>query len=269
MDKEKILNNTSIKVYILENQFDIYNEIAQVMLEKLKNNNYKGKITSFILPVGPRGQYSRFARLCNIEKVSCKNLILINMDEYLDPYKDKHIPENNVFSFRRFMKDNLYNLLDSKVRLKSENIFFPDPNKLGVIDEIINELGGVDICFGGVGINGHIGFNEPISEDLITLDDFKILGTRIVNISLETILVQSLRYGGDLDIVPRKAVTIGIKEILKAKELRFYLEHNRQAAVLRKAIFMEPTSRFPITIIKEHKKSSITITENVLSNYWN
>lgn len=54
------------------------------MANKLKENNQKGIFTSFILPVGPTGQYKRFARICNLEKISCKNLITVNMDEYLD-----------------------------------------------------------------------------------------------------------------------------------------------------------------------------------------
>lgn len=52
------------------------------MVEKLRDNNKRDTMTSFILPVGPTGQYIRFARICNIKKISCKNLITINMDEY-------------------------------------------------------------------------------------------------------------------------------------------------------------------------------------------
>lgn len=67
------------------------------MVTKLKGNNKKGVLTSFILPVGPKGQYKRFARICNMEKISCKNLITINMDEYLDDngnyISEDHPPE--------------------------------------------------------------------------------------------------------------------------------------------------------------------------------
>jgi len=52
-----------------------------------------------------------------------------------------------------------------------------------------------------------------------------------------------------------------------SKELGFYLEHNCQSAVLRKAIFEKPTPSFPVTFLKEHKNSSITLSENVLRNY--
>ena len=110
ISEEEILNNTRIKVCLVEDKTDIYNDIARVMANKLKENNQKGNITSFIIPVGPTGQYKRFAAICNAEKISCKNLITINMDEYLDD-RGNYIPENHLLSFRGFMKENLFHLL--------------------------------------------------------------------------------------------------------------------------------------------------------------
>ena len=67
--ENEILNNSKIKVYLVEATIDIYNDIARVMANKIRENNQKGAVTSFILPVGPKGQYRRFARICNIEKI--------------------------------------------------------------------------------------------------------------------------------------------------------------------------------------------------------
>ncbi|MCL5986765.1 MAG: glucosamine-6-phosphate isomerase [Actinobacteria bacterium] len=263
--KEKeILNNDKIRVHVVDSNVDLYNDIARVMLNKIKENNEKRISTSFILPVGPRGQYRRFARLSNIEKISCKNLVTINMDEYLDS-TDRLIPENHPLSFRGFMKSNLFDLLDDKLKIKPENVFFPDPENPSQIKELISELGGVDICFGGVGINGHIAFNEPIDDELITNDEFKALETRILDVLRETIAINSLSYGGHTEIVPRRCITIGVSEILMARELRFYLEHDWQSAVLKKIIFTNPTPSFPATFLKEHFNSSLTISKNVLS----
>ncbi len=262
----EILNNDFIKIYVVENKIDIYNEIARIMVDKLKENNRKGNVTSFILPVGPRGQYKRFAEICNKENISCKNLITINMDEYLDS-TDNLIPESSALSFRAFMKENLFNLLKNSLKVKPQNIFFPDPNNPKQIEKVIKEIGGVDICFGGVGINGHIAFNEPMDEKSITRQKFKCLKTRVQEISQDTIIINSIEYGGYTDFIPKKCVTIGMAEIFMSKELRFYLEHDWQSAVLRKAIFEKPTSSFPVTYLKEHKKSSITLSENVLRKY--
>ena len=266
INEEEILGNNKIKVYLVEANTDIYNDIAMVMTNKLKENNQKGIITSFILPVGPTGQYKRFARICNTERISCKNLITINMDEYLDD-NDNYISEDHLLSFRGFMKENLFSQLDDDLKIKPENIYFPDPNNTGEIEKVIEELGGVDICFGGVGINGHIAFNEPMDESLITVDEFRKLKTRVLDVSRDTIVVNSLKYGGHTEFIPGRCITIGMAEIFMAKELRFYLEHDWQSAVLRKAIFEKLTPSFPATFLKEHENSNITVSENVLRNY--
>lgn len=78
--ENKILNNELIAVNSVENKVDIYNEIARTMVNKLKENNQKGNKTSFILPIGPRKQYLRFVKICNLEKISCKNLTTLIMD---------------------------------------------------------------------------------------------------------------------------------------------------------------------------------------------
>lgn len=264
--KDKILSSSRIKVYVLEDKIDVYNEIARIMADKLKQNNKKGTTTSFILPVGPRGQYRRFAAICNMENISCKNLITINMDEYLDN-NDNLISEKSPLSFRGFMKKNLFNLLNDKLKVKPENIFFPDPDNTLGIEKVIKEIGGVDICFGGIGINGHIAFNEPMDEKLIKVDEFLNLKTRVLDISKDTIVINSIKYGGHTEFIPKRCITIGISEIFMSKELRFYLEHNWQSAVLRKAIFLDPTPSFPATYLKEHKRSSLTVSRNVLREY--
>jgi len=263
ISEDEILNNKKIKIYRVGSKIDIYNEIAKAMANKLKENNEKGIPTSFIIPVGPRGQYRRFVRICNTKKISCKNLITINMDEYLDD-NDNLIPEKHPLSFRSFMKENLFHLLDDDLKIKPENIFFPDPNNTSQIEKVISEIGGVDICFGGVGINGHIAFNEPIDEKEISVDEFRRLKTRKLNVSRDTIIISSLKYGGHTEFIPRRCITIGMAEIFMARELKFYLEHDWQSAVLKKAIFGRLTPSFPVTFLREHKNSSITVSENVL-----
>lgn len=268
INEDDILGNNKVKVYLVETNIDIYNDIARVMANKLKENNQKGIITSFILPIGPKGQYKRFVRICNTEKISCKNLITINMDEYLND-NDNYISEDHPLSFRGFMKENLFKQLNDDLKIKPENIYFPDPNNSVEIEKVIEELDGVDICFGGVGINGHIAFNEPMDGNLITIDEFRKLKTRILDVSKETVVINSIKYGGHTEFIPRRCITIGIAEIFMAKELRFYLEHDWQSAVLRKIIFMDPTPSFPASFLKEHKNSSITVSENVLKNFDN
>lgn len=265
--EEEIIGNNEIKVSLVENRIDIYNDIARVMADRLKINNEKGRNTSFILPVGPCGQYKRFVRICNEENITCKNLITINMDEYLDD-SDNYISESHPMSFRGFMRRGLFDLLNNDLKIKKENIFFPNPKKLDEVTEIIEELGGADICFGGIGINGHIAFNEPLnSDDGGTVDQYKKFKTRILNVAKDTIIINSIKYGGYTELVPRRCITIGMFEILLSKELRFYLEHNWQSAVLRKTLYQEQDPGFPATLLRMHKNCSLIISSNVLDRY--
>lgn len=270
-DKIKNINSglqkeLNFELFFVESSIDIYNDIAITMANKLKENNLKGIPTTFILPVGPKGQYTRFARICNNEKISCKNLITINMDEFLKDDKS-YISMRNPLSFRRFMKENLFDLLNHELSINPKNVFFPNPKNLDEINDLITQLKDVDICFVGAGINGHIAFNEPISKGNITLTDFKNLKTRVVELSKETITTTALKVGGYIENIPKKAITIGLKEILKSKEIKLYLEHNHQAAILERILSNEISQEFPITLIKLHHKISITASNNVLIYY--
>jgi len=267
IDRDEILNNKYLRTSIVEDKIDIYNDIARVMAKKLVENNKKGIKTSFILPVGPRGQYKRFAHICNTERISCRDLITINMDEFLDD-RDNLIPKDHPLSFRGFMDRNLFSLLDDKLKLKHSNIFFPDPKNITLLGDLIEDMGGADICFGGIGINGHLAFNEPICESKIGSNEFMGLKTRILDVAKETIIMSSLKCGGNIDLIPKRCITLGMAEIFKSKKLKFYLEHGWQHTVLIRSIFEDPKPSFPATLIKVHKNSSITISKNVLSiNY--
>ena len=90
-----------------------------------------------------------------------REVMLINMDEYLAP-DGGWISLQHPLSFRAFMDRLFYNLLDPHLAPRQENRVFPDPANPGAIQNLIDSRGGVDACFGGIGINGHIAFNEPI-----------------------------------------------------------------------------------------------------------
>lgn len=265
-DITDIIADEGNRIHCLANSAGIYDDIARQMADKLKENNSRGTGTLFILPVGPRGQYVRFAKMCNNEKISCRNLMTINMDEFLDQ-DDNYYPETNPFSFRGFMKDNLFKILDDKVRMRDENIIFPDPGKPDKIFKLIDKHGGADICFAGAGINGHVAFNEPVSDDIISLDEFKKLKTRTLDLAYETVIMTSLKHGGYVENVPRRCITIGMAEILLSKEVRVYLEHPHQAAIFEKMVFSRPSPEIPVTILKEHPGYKLFVSREVVDSY--
>ena len=261
MDIKELLKDR-MDIDVLKTRFEIYNDIARLMADTLRKNNESNKTTSFILPVGPRGQYQRFARICNSEHISCRNLITINMDEFLND-DGGYIDQSNPISFRGFMKKNLFDRLKSKLAIRPENIYFPNPNKPEELGLLVEELGGADMCFSGVGINGHIAFNEPLKE--MSVEDFMELGTRKINISRDTIIMTSLKYNGFIDLIPKRCVTIGMKEIAASRKINIYLEHGHQAAALYKILFEKPSTGFPITLITERDNSELFVTEEVIS----
>ena len=265
--KNGIAKIKGMDIFLLEDKIDIYNDIARKMADKLRENNKKGLTTSFILPVGPRGQYRRFASICNRERISCKKLITINMDEYLDK-SGNLVPMDHPLSFRGFMKENLFEILDEDLKILPENIHFPDPGDTKKIGNIVNDLNGADICFGGIGINGHIAFNEPEYDNLDGNGSYIDSRTRVLELKKETIVMNSLKYSGNMDLVPKKAITIGIWEIFQSKELCFYLDSSWKGKVFERTVFGDPTPSFPSTYLKIHRKSSITVSRNVLDYFF-
>jgi glucosamine-6-phosphate deaminase len=266
IDEETVLSNGKIKVFAVDTKIDIYNEIARLMVDRLKENNERGLPTSFIIPVGPDGQYQRFVSICNRDGISCKNLVTINMDEYLDD-DSNYIPMDHDLSFRGFMKKNLFDALNDNLKIKKENIYFPDPKNTGELLKVITELNGVDICFGGIGINGHIAFNEPMDPNEISVEEFKEKTTRVLDIKTETRVVNCLERGGHIEYFPNKCISIGMKEIFMSKELRFYVYEEYESAEIRKAIFMDPTPAYPATYLKTHRNSSLTVPKCALKQW--
>jgi glucosamine-6-phosphate deaminase len=259
----QILQDNNLKLAFFQTPVDLYCDMARIMADKIKENNHNNINTAFIFPVGPRGQYTRFANICNMEKISCKKLISINMDEYLDEDL-KLIPENNPFSFRKFMKENLFKKIDGDLKIKPDNIFFPDPDNLTGIGKLLLELGSADICFGGVGINGHVAFNEPADKESMTAQQYMNLPTRILKLAKETIIMTSIKYGGDINLIPENCITIGMREIFLSKELRFYLEYGYQQTALKRIISEPANPRFPASCLKLHNNCTVSVSENVL-----
>ena len=104
--------------------------------------------------------------------------------------------------------------------MNRDHIHFPDPACPAELDELIERLGGLDLQLLGIGFNGHIAFNEPMSEAEIGVEAFAALPTRVVDLTELTIETNArLTAGGDRTQVPRQAVTMGMRPILAAREI--------------------------------------------------
>lgn len=157
---EEILSKgPKFPLIIMKDNAEVFKSMADEMADTIVEHNAKGEKTVFICPVGPVGQYPYFVDRVNSEKISLKNVWFINMDEYLDDNKE-WVSIDHPLSFRGFMKRTVYDKINPELVMPEAQRIFPDPKNPGHIPEVIGQLGGVDICFGGIGINGHVAFNE-------------------------------------------------------------------------------------------------------------
>ncbi|MGD9497029.1 MAG: glucosamine-6-phosphate isomerase [Armatimonadota bacterium] len=261
---ERLGKGSSIRTEVLETDQDLYHDMARTMINMVRVNDAMGKPTVFILPVGPVGQYRRMARICNLERISLRNLVALNMDEYLTD-DGEWLPIDHPLSFRGHMQRNFLDLLDPELAPPPEQIIFPDPRDPSAIGQRIEALGGVDICYGGIGINGHIAFNEPPEPGVsMSVQDFAELPTRVLELSRETRTINSVTVAdGNIPLIPRLAITIGMKEILGAREIRLYANRPWQRAIVRRVLHGPVTEEVPGSLVQNHPHASLTMTQFV------
>lgn len=245
---------------VLPSAPDVFEALAREMLDTIQMGNKRGGHTALIVPVGPVGQYEPFARMVNEKRVSLRNVWFINMDEYLDS-QDRYISEDSDLSFRGFMKRNVYARIDPALIMPPNQRVFPDPRAPEAVDDMVSELG-VDLCVGGIGINGHLAFNEPRAE--LSADEFAALGTRVIDISPETRAVNcQSALGGALEEMPKRCVTIGMRQILSARRVVLGAFRDWHRAVVRRAAYGDVCAAFPVTLLQGHADARILMDASV------
>lgn len=262
--KGKDIQKGKIPIDVFKNREETFLAMAKEMYETIVLNNKNNKKTLFICPLGPIGQYKYFVKMINENKVSLKNVTFINMDEYLDE-NNELLKEDNPLSFKGIMYSLCYNKINKDLLMPESQRVFPTKDNGDLIDKIIKDLGGVDICFGGIGITGHMAFNEPPFEnEHITYDEFINSTTRVQKISEETRVVNSMdEYHGAYYLMPKYCVTIGLKQILNSKKIRLYCFRDWHKSVIRRASFGECSISFPASLLQKHKDARIGVPEEL------
>lgn len=259
---EELAGQTSIPITVFEDQDSLYRGIAHHMAEMVRKNNAAGTHTAMIIPVGPTQQYPIFADIANKEGLDLSNFWTFNMDEYLD-WQGRVIPEDHALSFKTVMKDLLLSRLDPKCGFEEARMIFPDPRCPETYDDTLRSLGGADVCYAGVGYHGHVAFNEPIISRWfkVSEEEFLAAGTHIIALADDTFVINSVREaGGNCEVFPPFAVTVGMKDIMASKEIvgLFYCG-SWQRTVFRRTLFQEPTIEYPGTFLKRHDALKIFI----------
>lgn len=254
-----------IPLAILPNAQAVYEALAREMLETILRGNAQGRPSVLIVPVGPTGQYAPFVHMVNEGRISLRDVWFINMDEYLNA-EDVYIDEGSHLSFRGFMQQNVYSQIDPALVMPTKQRVFPDPRAPEVTDEIVRNPG-VDLCIGGIGINGHLAFNEPQPE--LSAEEFANLDTRVLDIAPETRAINCVDpLGGSLKAMPGRCVTIGMRQILAARRVRLGAFRNWHRAVVRRAAYGEIGADFPVTLLQKHPDAQILMDTSVAQRPW-
>lgn len=261
--KDQLLKNPKIPLICMEKNEDVFRQMAEQMVQEIQAHNAKGEKTVFICPVGPVGQYPYFVDMVNTQQISLKQVWFINMDEYLDQNWD-WIAKDHPLSFRGFMERNVYTKISPELLMPEKQRVFPNPKQVEEIPKLIEELGGVDIVFGGIGINGHVAFNEADSS--LSKQVFLAQKTRTLKITPETRTANAIGdFHGALEDMPENCVTIGFYEIAHARKIRLGCFRNWHRGVVRRAAYGEPSVEFPVTLLQSHPDITLTFTDFVAS----
>ena len=218
--------NPDFEIRIIKDPHDFYTAFAIDIVRRIKETLGAGSRFVAIFPVGPMPQYSIAVRMINELRIPCRHVHSFNMDEYADQ-DGNTAPPDWPGSFQKAMMDNFLLLIDEELRPPVEQIHFPTTEVLADYGKMIEDLGGADVVYGGIGWCGHIAFWEAhlgyeFGDDL---EAFKQAGPRLVELHPMTIMQNALHsFGGDWSWVPPKANTIGPAQIVNAKDRSFWLD---------------------------------------------
>ena len=214
--------------------------VAKIIAEKIKKKPH----LVLGLPTGnsPKELYQILTSL----DLDWSNVITFNLDEY------QELPLSRKESYHSYMDKFLFN----RINIKKENTFFPLSRHNRFLgqgyDLLIKEKGAIDLQILGVGVNGHIGFNEPgTSFDSLTHVTKLELSTRIAN----------KEDFSSLEAVPHSAVTAGIQTIMAAKEIILLAFGKKKSEIVYRFLTSTLDEKIPATVLKQHSNFTLILDE--------
>ena len=230
--------------------------IANSIADAIKSKQEQGKNLILGLATGssPIKVYKELVRMHREEGLSFSNVITFNLDEYYPMQPDS--PQSYV----HFMNLHLFNHID----IKKENIHIPDgtvsidkvEDYVRQYEEKMDSMGGIDIQILGIGRSGHIGFNEPGSRENSL--------TRVVRLD-EVTKRDAIKDFVTLDLVPRRAITMGIQSILKAKTIYIMAWGSHKADVVKEAIEGPISSQVTASFLQNHPDTKFFLDSEAAS----
>jgi len=239
-----------IPVRIFEDDKQASASVAQVVAAVIREKEAAGGRCVLGLATGssPKSLYAELVRLHRYEGLSFRNVVTFNLDEYY-PMEPEALQ-----SYHRFMKVNLFDHIDidpANVHIPDGTIRKEDIREYGSdYERLIEEAGGIDLQILGIGLNGHIGFNEPGSSRYST--------TRLVALDNSTRLANAYEFP-NISQVPRLAVTMGVRSILSARKIVLMAWGNHKAPIICNAVEGYVTEQVPASFLQEHGDCSFVL----------
>lgn len=196
----------------------------------------------------PIGVYEQLIEWFKKGDLDFKNVKSVNLDEYVG------LSGEHPQSYRYFMQHQLFN----HINIQQQNTYVPngcakDLNaECARYDSIIQQFGKLDIQLLGIGLDGHIGFNEP--------DDCFYKNTHAVDLHESTIAANS-RFFENLSEVPRQAITVGMVSIMQAKKILLIANGPAKSEVLKQALNGPITPKLPASILQLHPDLTVVYSE--------
>ncbi len=203
------------------------------------------------LPTGgtPLQTYKELIRLYQAGEVSFKYVVTFNMDEYVG------LPKEHPQSYHTFMYRNFFDHID----IQPQNINILNGNtedhdaECRRYEEKIQSYGKINLFMGGVGVDGHIAFNEPASS--------LSSRTRIKTLTEDTLIANSRFFDNDVAKVPKYALTIGVATLLDAEEVMLLITGYNKALALQACVEGAVNHMWTVTALQMHKRGIVVCDE--------
>jgi glucosamine-6-phosphate deaminase len=245
-----------MRVIIKKDQNEVGDWTASYIIDQInKADPTREKPFVLGLPTGssPLPVYKEFVKRYKAGKISFKNVITFNMDEYVG------LDEKHTESYHYFMYDNLFNHVD----VPRENINILNGNAEDLEKECdnyerkIKAVGGIDLFLGGIGPDGHIAFNEPGSS--------LTSRTRVKTLRYDTMVANSRFFGGDITKVPKQALTVGVGTVMDAKDVLIIITGFSKARALKEVVEGGISHMWTASILQMHQRGIIVCDEPATS----
>ena len=233
-----------------------YDELSFKTAEIVKELVNKKPDLIFCLPAGasPIGMYEYLVKMYQNKEVSFAKMITFDMDEYVG------IGAENENSYAYFMQKHFLKYVD----VDPKNVYYPD----GLADDIdamceaysekIFAMGGLDIAITGIGDDGHVAFNEP--------HDYLLPRTHAVDLAPSTIKANARFFDGKEELVPKRACSIGMEDIMRTKTFIVVASGKLKADLIKKTLQCDHIDpHWPVSFSRLHPNCILIIDEDAAS----